>query len=57
MTLFLHEEVSTKLVELGPFVLVGGTTPPRDPEDDEDEDKEDDDEEGDEPVVREPDDG
>lgn len=51
MTLLLPEEFSTRLIELGPFVLMGDMTPPRDPdEDDEDEDDE-------EPVVREPDDG
>lgn len=55
MTLLLPEEFSTRLIELGPFVLMGDMTPPRDPdEDDEDEDDEDED---DEPVVREPDEG
>ena len=44
-----------------PFVIMGNTMPPRDPEDEEDEDEEDEDEEEEEdradepPVVREPD--
>lgn len=60
MSPLLPKQFSTRLVELGPFLLVGDMTPPRDPdEDDEDEGDELDEEEGgdDEPVVREPDDG
>ena len=63
----LPEKVSTRLIDRSPFVIMGNTMPPRDPnEDEEDEDEEDEDEEdeeeedegdrGDEPpVVREPD--
>jgi hypothetical protein len=48
------------LIDWSPFVIMGNTMPPRDPdEDDEDEDEEEDDEEEDRadepPVVREPD--
>lgn len=55
MTLLLPEEFSTRFIELGPVVLVGDMTPPRDPDEDEDDEEEDDGDE--EPVVREPDDG
>ena len=50
-------ELSTELIDWSPFVLMGNTMPPRDP--DEDEEEEDEDEEDDivdePPVVREPD--
>ena len=55
------EELSTRLIDWNPFVIMGNTMPPRDPdEDEEDEDEEEEDEEeGDRtdepPVVREPD--
>ena len=61
MTPHIPEEFSTKLTDWSPFVIMGNTMPPRDPnEDEEDEDEEDEDEDeenrGDEPpVVREPD--
>ena len=61
MTPHIPEEFSTKLIDWSPFVIMGNTMPPRDPdedEEDEDEDEEDEDEEdrADEPpVVREPD--
>jgi len=55
----IPEEFSTRLIDWRPFVIMGNTMPPRDPdEDEEDEDEEEEDEEdrGDEPpVVREPD--
>ena len=54
MTPHIPEEFSTRLIDWGPFVIMGNTMPPRDPdEDEEDEEKED---RADEPpVVREPD--
>ena len=64
MTPHIPKEFSTRLIDRSPFVIMGNTMPPRDPnEDEEDEDEEDEDEEeedeedrGDEPpVVREPD--
>ena len=58
MTLHIPEEFSTRLIDWTPFVIMGNTMPPRDPDEDEDEDEEDEDEEerADEPpVVREPD--
>ncbi len=57
MTLRIPEEVSTRLIDWSPFVVKGGTMPPRDPEeDDEDDDDEEDEDRADEPpVVREPD--
>jgi hypothetical protein len=57
MTPHIPEELSTK-INWSPFVIMGNTMPPRDPEDD-DEDEEDEDEKDDSadepPVVREPD--
>jgi hypothetical protein len=57
MTPHIPEELSTK-INWSPFVIMGNTMPPRDPEDD-DEDEEDEDENDDSadepPVVREPD--
>ena len=62
MTPHIPEGTSTRLIDWRPFVIVGDTMPPRDPdEDDEDEDEEEDDEGEDRadesPVVREPDEG
>jgi hypothetical protein len=57
----IPEELSTGLIHWRPFVIMGNTMPPRDPnedEEDEEEEEEEEDEEdrGDEPpVVREPD--
>jgi hypothetical protein len=48
----ISEEFFTRLMDWGPFVIMGNTVPPRDPDEDE-EDEEDDVEEP--PVVREPD--
>jgi hypothetical protein len=54
MTPHLPEEFSTRLINCSPFVIMGNTMPPRDP--DEDEEDEEDEERADEPpVVREPD--
>jgi hypothetical protein len=52
-------ELSTRLIDRIPFVIMGNTMPPRDPDEDEEaEDEEEDDEEEDRadepPVVREP---
>ena len=59
MTPHIPEEFSTRLIDWRPFVIMGNTMPPRDPnEDEEDEEDEEEDEEdrSDEPpVVREPD--
>ena len=63
MTPHIPEEFSTRLIDWSPFVIMGNTMPPRDPdEDEEDEDDEDEEEEEEEedgadepPVVREPD--
>ena len=62
MTPHIPEEFSTRLIDLSPFVIIGNTMPPRDPNEDEEdengeeEDEEDEDDRGDEPpVVREPD--
>jgi hypothetical protein len=61
MTPHIPEEFSTRLIDWSPFVIVGNTMPPRDPdEDEEDENEEDEDEEEDDradepPIVREPD--
>jgi len=60
MTPNIPEELSTRLIDRSPFVIMGNTMPPRDPDEDEEaEDEEEDDEEEDRadepPVVREPD--
>jgi hypothetical protein len=53
MTPHTPEDLSTKIA-WSPFMIIGHTLPPRDPEDEDDEDEEDD--SSDEPpVVREPD--
>jgi hypothetical protein len=56
MTPHLPKELSTK-IDWSPFVIMGNTMPPRDPDDEEDEEDEDeeDDSADDPPVVREPD--
>ena len=59
MTPHISEEFSTRLIDGRPFVIMGNTMPPRDPDEDEEaeEEEEDDDEDrADEPpVLREPD--
>ena len=56
MTLHMLEEFSTGLIDWSPFVSMGDTMPPRDPdEDEEDEDEEEEDRADEPPVVREPD--
>ena len=58
MTPHIPEESSTRLIDWSPFVIMGNTMPPRDPdEDDEDEDEEEEEENraNEPPVVREPD--
>ena len=58
MAPLILEEFSTRLIDWSPFVIMGNTMPPRDPDDDEDDGDEEEDEEdrADEPpVVREPD--
>ena len=50
----IPEEFSTKLIDWSPFVIIGNTVPPRDPDEDE-EDEEDEDNADEPPVVREPD--
>jgi len=53
MTLHIPEDFSTRLIEWNPFVIMGNTMPPRDP--DEDEVEEDENRADEPPVVREPD--
>ena len=56
MTPLIPEESSTRLIDWSPFVIMGNTIPPRDPdEDDEDEDEEEEESVDEPPVVREPD--
>ena len=50
------EEVSARLIDWSPFVIMGNTMPPRDPDEDEEEEEEEEEDHADEPpVVREPD--
>ena len=53
----IPEEFSTRLIDWSPFVIMGNTMPPRDPDEDEEDEEEDEEEDhADEPpVVREPD--
>jgi hypothetical protein len=51
----IPEECSTRLIDWSPFVIIGNTVPPRDPDEDEEDEDEDEDEEDEPPVVREPD--
>jgi hypothetical protein len=53
----IPEKFTTRLIDRSPFVIMGNTMPPRDPdEDEEDEENEEDEDRADEPpVVREPD--
>jgi len=56
----IPEKFSSRLIDWSPFVIMGNTMPPRDPdedeEDEENEENEEDEERADEPpVVREPD--
>ncbi|WP_426611303.1 hypothetical protein [Bradyrhizobium sp. McL0616] len=57
MTPHIPKELSTKLIARSPFVIMGNTMPPGDPnEDGDEEDEEDEEDRTDElPVVREPD--
>jgi hypothetical protein len=56
MTPNIPEEFFTRLIDRSPFVIIGNTMPPRDPNEDEEDEDEDEDDRGDEPpVVREPD--
>ena len=52
----IPKEVSTRLIDWSPFVIMGNTMPPRDPDEDEKDEEEEEEDRGDEPpVVREPD--
>ena len=58
MTSHIPEEVSTRLIDWSPVVIMGNTMPPRDPDEDEEDEEEEDDADDDvdePPVVREPD--
>jgi hypothetical protein len=56
MTPHIPEEFFTRLTDWSPFVIIGNTMPPRDPDEDEEEEDEEDEDRADEPpVVREPD--
>ena len=61
MTPHIPEDLSTRLIDGSPFVIMGNTMPPRDPDEDEEdegeeeEDDEDEDRADEPPVVREPD--
>jgi hypothetical protein len=56
MTPYSPEKLSTRLIDRSPFVTIGNTMPPRDPNEDEDDEEEEEEDCPDEPaVVREPD--
>jgi hypothetical protein len=54
MTPHIPEDFSTRLIDWSPFVILGNTMPPRDPDEDEDEDEEEEDRADEPPIVREP---
>jgi hypothetical protein len=54
MTPHIPEDLSTRLIDGRPFVIMGNTMPPRDPYEDEEEDDEEEDRADEPPVVREP---
>ena len=53
MITHIPKEFSTRLIDWRPFVIMGNTMPPRDP--DEDDEDEEEDRADEPPVVREPD--
>jgi hypothetical protein len=57
MTPHIPDEPSTRSIDWNPFVIVGNTMPPRDPDEDDEDEEEEDEEEGEDetPVIREPD--
>ena len=55
MTPHLPEKFSTRLIDWNPFVIMGNTKPPRDPDEDEEDEDEEEDRADEPPVVREPD--
>ena len=57
MTPHIPEEFSTRLIDWSPFVIMGNTMPPRDPDEDEADEEEEQEDADEPPVVREPDEG
>ena len=55
MTPHIPEEFSTRLIDSNPFVIMGNTMPPRDPDEDDEDNDEEEDTTDEPPVVREPD--
>jgi hypothetical protein len=56
MTPHISEKFSTRLIDWSPFMSMGNTMPPRDPDEDEDDEEDEEEDRADEPpVVREPD--
>ena len=55
MTPSIPEEFSTGLIDWSPFMVMGSTMPPRDPDDEDEEDEDEEDRADEPPVVREPD--
>jgi hypothetical protein len=52
MTPHILEEFSTRLIDWSPFVIMGNTMPPRDPdEDEEDEEEKEEEDRADEPPI------
>ena len=55
MSSHIPEELSANLIDWSPFVIMGNTMPPQDPDEDEEDENEEEDHEDEPPVVREPD--
>ena len=54
MTPHVPEEFTTRLIDRSPFVIMGNTMPPRDPDEDDEDDDDEEDRADEPPVVREP---
>jgi hypothetical protein len=55
MTSQIPDEFSNRLIDWSPFMIMGNTMPPRDPDEDEEDEEEEEDHADEPPVVREPD--
>jgi hypothetical protein len=51
----IPKEFPTRLIDWRPFVIMGNTMPPRDPDDNDEDEDEEEDRADEPPVVREPD--
>ena len=55
MTAHILAELSSRLIDRNPFMIMGNTMQPRDPDEDEEDEEDEEDSTDEPPVVREPD--